>query len=325
MKFPRLIAGGLPFPTNPPTFSAVNRREFIRLGAGSAALACGLRGQAVNASELMHAIIPSSGRQVTRVGLGTWRVFDVGGDLTARTQLVEVLKAFAAAGGDIVDTSPMYGSAETVLGDLAAETGLREKLFFATKVWTSGADAGLAQMESSLRKLRTGRVELMEIHNLLDWRAHLPNLRRWKEEGRIAHLGVTHYAAGALGDLTRVVKSEQLDFVQYALSLEEPQAARDFLKLCADRGVAFIANRPFAEGAAFAKVRGKSLPPWTAELGIASWAQFLLKWILAHPEVTCAIAGTSRVAHLRDNLDAARGPALNAADRDRLAAHWKTL
>lgn len=303
----------------------MNRREFIRLGAGSAVLACGLRGQAPSAADLMHATIPSSGRKVARAGLGTWRVFDVGSDLTARTQLVEVLKAFTAAGGDVVDTSPMYGSAENVLGDLAAETGLREKLFFATKVWTSGEAAGLAQMESSLRKLRTSRVELMEIHNLLDWRVHLPNLRRWKEEGRIAHLGVTHYTAGALAELTRVVKSEHLDFVQYALSLEEPQAAGDFLQLCADRGVAFIANRPFAEGAAFAKVRGKSLPPWAADLGITSWAQFLLKWILAHPEVTCAIAGTSRVEHMRDNLDAARGPALSAADRDRLAAHWRNL
>ena len=321
----------------------MNRRDFLRLGAGSAALACGLRGETMNLPPLQRSLIPSSspaakrqdeparasatagGRQVARVGLGTWRVFDVGSDLTLRTQLAEVLREFVAAGGDIVDTSPMYGSAETVLGDLAAETGLREKLFLATKVWTSGAGTGLAQMESSLRKLRTSRVELMEIHNLLDWRTHLPNLRRWKEEGRIGHLGITHYTAGALGDLTRIVKAEKLDFVQYALSLEEPRAAGDFLKLCADRGVAFIANRPFAEGAAFARTRGKALPPWAAELGITSWAQFLLKWILAHPEVACAIAGTSRAEHVRDNLAAARGAALNATDRDRLAAHWRGL
>jgi diketogulonate reductase-like aldo/keto reductase len=303
----------------------MNRRDFIRLGAGSAALACGLRGEASPAVTLAESTIPSSGRRVARVGLGTWRVFDVGSDLTARARLVEVLRAFTAAGGDIVDSSPMYGSAESVLGDLAAETALREKLFFATKVWTSGEAAGLAQMEASLRKLRTSRVELMEVHNLLDWRTHLPNLRRWKEEGRIAHLGVTHYTAGALDDLARVVKAEQLDFVQYALSLEEPQAAGDFLKLCVDRGTAFIANRPFAEGAAFAKTRGQALPPWAAELGIASWAQFLLKWILAHPEVTCAIAGTSRVEHMTDNLGAARGPALGAADRNRLAAYWRGL
>lgn len=303
----------------------MNRRDFLRLSAGFAVLACGLRGESPASTPLMHATIPSSGRQVARVGLGTWRVFDVGSDLTRRTQLAAVLRDYAAAGGDVVDTSPMYGSAETVLGDLAAETGLREKLFFATKIWTSGAEAGLAQMESSLRKLRTSRVELMEIHNLLDWRAHLPNLRRWKEEGRVAHIGVTHYAAGTLDELTRVVRAEKLDFVQYALSLEEPQAAGDFLKLCADRGVAFIANRPFAEGAAFARTRGKSLPPWAAELGITSWAQFLLKWILAHPEVTCTIAGTSRVEHLRDNLGAGRGAPLTAADRDRLAAFWRGL
>jgi aryl-alcohol dehydrogenase-like predicted oxidoreductase len=303
----------------------MNRRDFIRLGAGSAALACGLRSEPMPASDLQRALVPSSGRPVARIGLGTWRGFDVGSDLTARGALAEVLRAFAAAGGDLVDTSPMYGSAEAVLGDLAAETGLREKLFFATKVWTSGGPAGVAQMESSLRKLRTGRVELMEIHNLLDWRTHLPVLRRWKEEGRIGHVGVTHYTAGALDELARVIRAERLDFVQYALSLEEPQAAGDFLKLCADRGTAFIANRPFAEGAAFAKVRGKPLPPWAGELGITSWPQFLLKWILAHPEVTCAIAGTSRAAHLQDNLQAARGPALNAADRERLRAHWERL
>jgi diketogulonate reductase-like aldo/keto reductase len=303
----------------------LSRRDFMKLGVGATALACGVGAPAGTTKTFSEAVIPSSGRKVARVGLGTWRVFDVGSDLTMRTRLAEVLRTFAGARGSLVDTSPMYGSAETVLGDLAAETGLREKLFFATKVWTSGHAAGLAQMESSLRKLRTGRVELMEIHNLLDWRTHLPNLRRWKEEGRIAHLGITHYSAGALDDLTRVVRAEKLDFVQYALSLEEPQAAGDFLKLCADRGVAFIANRPFAEGAAFAKTRGKQLPPWAAELDITSWAQFLLKWILAHPEVTCAIAGTSRPEHMADNLGAARGPALSPADRARLAAHWRSL
>jgi diketogulonate reductase-like aldo/keto reductase len=303
----------------------VSRREFMKLGLGATALACGVSASAQSATPLSEATIPSSGRKVARIGLGTWRVFDVGSDLTMRTRLADVLRTFTEAGGKVVDTSPMYGSAETVLGDLAAETGLREQLFLATKVWTSGADNGVAQMESSLRKLRTSRVELMEIHNLLDWRAHLPNLRRWKEDGRIAHLGITHYTAGALDDLTRVVRTEKLDFVQYALSLEEPQAAGDFLKLCADRGVAFIANRPFAEGAAFARSRGRSLPPWAAELGITSWAQFLLKWILSHPEVTCAIAGTSRAEHMRDNLGAARGVPLSAADRDRLAAHWRGL
>jgi diketogulonate reductase-like aldo/keto reductase len=303
----------------------MNRRDFLRLGAGATALACGVRTSAQPAGPLARAVVPSSGRQLARVGLGTWRVVDVGGDPAGRAQLAEVLRVFTAAGGDVVDTSPMYGSAETVLGDLAAETGLRDKLFLATKVWTSGAAAGLAQMESSFRKLRTSRVELMEIHNLLDWRAHLPALRRWKDEGRIAHLGVTHYTAGALDELARVVRTEKLDFVQYALSLEEPQAAGDFLKLCADRGTAFIANRPFAEGAAFSRVRGKPLPPWAAGLGIASWAQFLLKWILAHPEVTCAITGTSRPAHMADNLGAARGPALTPADRARLAAHWRDL
>lgn len=238
---------------------------------------------------LATATIPSTGAKLPRIGLGTWQTFDVGDDAAARTQLAAVLREFAAAGAQLVDSSPMYGTAERVLGDLMAETGTREKLFVATKVWTTGRAAGVAQMEQSLRLLRTDHVELMQIHNLVDWRTQLATLREWKEAGRTRLIGVTHYSAGALDELARVVRTERLDFVQYALSLDEPEAAQDFLALCADRGVAFIANRPFGGGGALGRVRGKPLPPWAAELGIATWAQFLLKWVLAHPEVTCAI------------------------------------
>lgn len=260
-----------------------------------------------------------------RLGLGTWQAFDVGAEIGVRAQLATVLREFVAAGATLVDTSPMYGSAERVLGELMAETGLREKLFVATKVWTTGRAAGVDQMEESLRLLRTDRVELMQIHNLVDWRTHLATLREWQAAGRARLIGVTHYSTGALDDLARVVRRERLDFVQYALSLEEPEAARDFLHLCSDRGVAFIANRPFGGGGALTRARGKPLPPWAAELGIVSWAQFLLKWVLSHPEVTCAIPGTSRPQHLRDNLDAARGAPPDAATRTRMAAAWRAI
>jgi diketogulonate reductase-like aldo/keto reductase len=274
---------------------------------------------------LASAKIPSSGEPIARVGLGTWRTFAASGDAARQARLAEVLRVYADAGANVIDTSPMYGSSEAVLGELLEGTRLRERFFLATKVWTNGRAAGREQMENSLRLLRAPRIELMQIHNLLDWKTHLATLREWKEEGRIRYIGITHYAAGAMDELARVLRSEKVDFVQYALSLEEPQAAGDFLHLCRDRGAAFIANRPFGEGGALARVRNKPLPPWAAEAGIGSWAQYLLKWILSHPEVTCAIPGTGNPEHARDNLEAGRGQLPDEKLRERMSRHWRSL
>lgn len=305
----------------------LSRREFLRLGAGATALACGLPGRGAPAalSAPARARIPSSGVEITRIGLGTWQTFDVGGDAARRAQLAEVLRVFTAQGGDVVDTSPMYGSAEAVLGDLAAGTGLRDRLFLATKVWTTGGPAGVRQMEESLRLLRTDRVELMQIHNLTDWRTHLKTLRAWKEQGRARHIGITHYVGSAYPEVARILRREPLDFLQLNLSLDEPGAAGELLPLCADRGVAFIANRPFGGGGAFARTRNRPLPEWAGELGIGTWAQFLLKWVLSHPGVTCAIPGTSRPEHMRDNLGAALGLMPDAAARRRMEETWRAL
>ncbi|HYC70156.1 MAG TPA: aldo/keto reductase [Opitutaceae bacterium] len=300
----------------------MTRRDFLRLSAGTAALATAFPGMADSPAQ---ARIPSTGEPLARVGLGTWRTFDVGADAGRRARLADVLRALVAGGGSVVDTSPMYGTSPAVLGDLVAETGLRDRLFLATKVWISGDARGREQMDEQFRLLRTERVELMQVHNLVDWTTQLATLRRWKEEGRIRHVGITHYQRGALPDVLRVVRAERLDFVQYPLSLEEPAAAGELVKLCAERGAAFIANRPFGEGGALSRVRGIPLPPWAAELGIRSWAQFLLKWILAHPEVTCTIPGTGNPAHMTENLAAAHGAPLDPAGRDRLAAHWRGL
>lgn len=307
-----------------PTYS---RREFLRTGtAATLTLACAPHLRAnPSVAPLATSIIPSTGERLPRIGLGTWQSFDVGTDETARAGLRDVLRELAAAGPCLVDTSPMYGRAERVLGDLLGETGLHGKLFLATKVWTTGRAAGIAQMETSLRLLRTERIELMQIHNLVDWRTHLATLRAWQESGRARLIGLTHYTAGAMDALADVIRRERIDFVQYALSLDEPEAAGDFLKLCADRGVAFIANRPFGGGGSFGRVRNKPLPDFAREAGIGSWAQYLLQWVLAHPEVTCAIPGTRRVAHLRDNLAAARAPRPDAALRAKLAAAWKDV
>ena len=273
------------------------------------------------ASHMLRRPIPASGETIPVVGLGTWRVFDVGGSPSERGPLKDVLKSLVELGGRVVDSSPMYGAAESVVGDLASELAITDKLFLATKVWTSGRDAGVAQLEQSVKRLRAQRLDLIPIHNLLDWRTHLRTLREWKAAGRIRYLGVTHYTASAYDELERVLRAEALDFVQVNYSLGEREAERRILPLARDRGVAVLANRPFAEGDLFQRVRSVPVPPWAVEFDCDSWAQFFLKWILAHPAVTCAIPGTSRPQHLVDNLKAAVGKLPDAATRDRMAAH----
>jgi diketogulonate reductase-like aldo/keto reductase len=256
---------------------------------------------------------------IPAVGLGTWRTFDVGAAAAERAPLREVLQRFVELGGRVVDSSPMYGTAESVLGDLAADLAVTDRLFLATKVWTSGRDAGVAQMEQSLRRLG-GRLDLMQIHNLLDWRTHLRTLRAWKQAGRIRYLGVTHYTSSAYDELERVLRGESLDFVQINYSVGEREAERRILPLARERGVAVLVNRPFSEGGLFRHLRGRTLPGWAAEIACESWAQLLLKWILAHPAVTCVIPATSRRQHLVDNMKAGLGALPDAATRERIAA-----
>ncbi len=272
------------------------------------------------APALLTRPIPSSGERLPAVGLGTWRTFDVGPTPAERTPLRDVLARFVALGGRVIDSSPMYGAAEAVAGDLAAELGLHASLFVATKVWTSGREAGIAQMERSLRQLRVPRLDLMQVHNLVDWRTHLRTLREWKQAGRIRYVGITHYTASAYGELEQVLRSEPLDFVQVNYSLAERDAERRVLPLAHERGIAVLVNRPFAEGAVFQRVRGQALPPWAADAGAHSWAQFFLKWILAHPAVTCVIPATSRPQHLEDNMKAGLGPLPDAATRERMGS-----
>jgi diketogulonate reductase-like aldo/keto reductase len=294
----------------------LTRREVLALLAAAA-----LPARAGAASHMLSRSIPSSGETIPVIGLGTWRVFDVGGSPSERAPLKEVLKSLVELGGRVVDSSPMYGAAESVVGDLAGELAITDKLFLATKVWTSGRDAGVAQMEQSLKRLRAPRLDLIQIHNLLDWRTHLRTLREWKAAGRTRYLGVTHYTSSAYDELERALRAETLDFVQVNYSLGEREAERRILPLARDRGVAVLANRPFAEGGLFQRVRAQAVPPWAAEFDCESWAQFFLKWILANPAVTCAIPGTSRPQHLVDNLKAAVGKLPDAAMRDRMAAH----
>ncbi|HZN85553.1 MAG TPA: aldo/keto reductase [Burkholderiales bacterium] len=278
------------------------------------------------ARESLHArTIPSSGETLPVIGIGTWQSFDVGGDAAARATLAEVLRLFFAGGGRVVDSSPMYGSSEAVAGDACAALGICEPLFMASKVWTSGKAEGIRQMQRSVERMRAGRMDLMQVHNLLDVETHTGTLREWKAAKRVRYIGITHYTASAYAEVERWLKTKQYDFLQINYSIAESESDKRLLPLAKDLGVAVIANRPFAEGAMFRRVRGKPLPPWAAELGIASWAQYFLKWIVSHPAVTCAIPGTGRPEHMRDNLAGGIGKLPDQAQRARMAQAYAAL
>jgi aryl-alcohol dehydrogenase-like predicted oxidoreductase len=294
----------------------LTRREVLALMAAAA----GATGSGSTPSPgLLARPIPSGSETIPVIGVGTWRVFDVGTGASERAPLRDVLRSFVALGGRMIDSSPMYGAAETVAGDLASDLGVVDKLFVATKVWTSGREAGIAQMERSMKLLRKPTLDLMQIHNLLDWRTHLKTLREWKQAGRVRYIGVTHYTSSAYDELERVLAAEPLDFVQVNYSLAEREAEKRILPLARDRGVAVIVNRPFAEGDLFGRVRGRAVPEWSKDLGCDSWAQLFLKWILGHPAVTCVIPGTGKPQHLADNVKAGHTPIPDAALRDRIA------
>jgi len=301
----------------------LSRRELLRLALGAGILVC--TGGAAMGASIITKPIPRTDESLPVIGLGTWQTFDVGRSESERAPLREVLREFARLGGRVIDSSPMYGRSESVVGDLAAELKLENHLFIATKVWTSGRDAGIRQMEESLQRLRAKRMDLMQIHNLIDWRTHLNTLRQWKQKGKIRYIGITHYTASAYEQLARVLESEELDFVQLNYSLAERQAERRLLPLAAERGLAVLVNRPFAQAQLFSKVRGKPLPPWAQEIGCASWAQFFLKFVVSHPSVTCAIPATSKVQHLVDNMQAGMGQLADAKIRQRMATYVAEL
>jgi diketogulonate reductase-like aldo/keto reductase len=269
--------------------------------------------------------IPSSGEQIPVIGMGSSNTFDVGSTSAELDPLRDVLGALVAGGATVIDTSPMYGRSEAVLGELIAKLDLRPRLWIATKVWTRGRKAGEAQIAESMRRLQTDRLELLQIHNLLDWREHVPTLRALQQSGKVRYSGITHYRDDAHAELERVLTEERFDFLQVNYSLAERGAESRLLPFCRDKGVAVLANRPFADGAMFDKVRGRPLPPWAAEIGCASWAQFFLKFVVSHPAVTCAIPATAKSRHVQDNCGAGRAPVPDAAQRTRMAEYWDGL
>jgi aryl-alcohol dehydrogenase-like predicted oxidoreductase len=300
-----------------------SRRKILQLIAGVPAMAAIPPARATTAP--LKRPIPKTGELLHAVGLGTWQTFDVGGDAGGRAAAREVLARFVKAGGQMVDSSPMYGSSESVVGDLVADLGVEKSVFLATKVWTSGRESGIRQMEESMRRMRTNRIDLMQVHNLTDVKTQLNTLREWKAQGRIRYLGITHYHEGAYAELERLIRSEQLDFAQFNYNVASTAAEERLLPACTEFQTAVIVNRPFEEGDLFRRVKGRELPGWTQEFDCNSWAQFFLKFILSHPAVTCAIPATRNPDYLVDNMGAALGRLPDAAMRRRMVQHMRGL
>ena len=307
----------------PPT-----RRKFLRSlgGWGLAALTLPRRGIGASApASSLTKPIPTSGERLPVIGMGSWLTFDVGDELDARAARLEVLQAFFAQGGGMIDSSPMYGSSQEVIGWCLQSLKNTAGLFAATKVWTPGRRLGILQMESAENLWGVERFDLMQIHNMLDWQTHLGTLKDWKKEGRLRYLGITTSHGRRHAELEAALKRERFDFVQFTYNLVDREVEQRLLPLAAERGVAVIINRPFQRGGLFGRVRGKPLPPWAAEFDCVNWAQFFLKFVVSHPAVTCAIPATSKVGHMVENMGAGVGRLPDAAMRERMIRYFENL
>ncbi|CAB3762344.1 aldo/keto reductase [Paraburkholderia solisilvae] len=294
-----------------------SRRRFLR---AASAVTLGLplslslqqlaaaQGDAAPLPRITRRPIPSTGEPLPVVGCGTWRTFDVGDDASAQARLARVLQVLFDAGGSTIDSSPMYGTSEAVAGALLTRLDAHSKAFVATKVWTEGRAAGIAQMEESMRRLQQPRIDLMQVHNLLDWRTQLATLRDWKARGKIRYIGITHYTSSAFAQVEAVMRSEKPDFVQINYAADDRDAEQRILPLAADLGIGVVINQPFGGGGLIARVSKRPLPVWAAQIGCTTWAQVLLKFVLAQPAVTVVIPGTGRPEYMIDNVHAGIGP-----------------
>ena len=278
-----------------------------------------------NLNTMLQRKIPSSGELLPVVGLGTWQSFDVGQNSNARSPLKEVLTEMKKKGGKLIDSSPMYGSSEKVVGDLTAELKLQSNFFYATKVWTNGLSEGISQMEASMQKMKRQKMDLMQIHNLVDWKTHAKTLRSWKEGGKIRYWGITHYTNSSHARLALIIKTEKPDFVQFNYSINQRNAEKSLLKTAEEYGTAVIINRPYDGGSLFRITRGKQLPEWCKEQEIYSWGQFFLKYLLANSAVNCVIPGTSKPHHLIDNMGAGYGKLPDSRTRNKMIDHLRNI
>ena len=317
----------LPFPSGFEN-QKLTRRQLAKLLALAGVAACINPWESLaqpKPNSMLKRPIPSTGELLPCVGLGTWQTFDVGPSPVSRADVKEVLRLFAEMGGTLIDSSPMYGQSEEVVGDLSVALGLQKKLFMATKVWTHGEGAGIKQMQTSMQEMQSNPIDLMQIHNLVDWQTHLKTLRKWKEEKRIRYIGITHYLVSAFDDLERIIKTEKLDFVQLNYNIVTRQAANRLLPLAADKGVAVIVNKPFESGSLFSAVKDKPLPEWAKDFDCQTWGQFFLKYILGHPAITCVIPATAKPKHLTDNMQAGYGKMPDETTRRKMEALVQTI
>ncbi|HMQ00709.1 MAG TPA: aldo/keto reductase [Cyclobacteriaceae bacterium] len=285
---------------------SISRRTYLQQMAGLAMLPF-IPSWLMQSKHILTRPVPGTAEQLPVIGLGTWQTFDVGEAQAEREPLKEVLKVLFDHGGSVIDSSPMYGRSEKVVGELSTEVKLNEKFFMATKVWTNGKDNGIRQMNESFTLLKRKHIELMQIHNLVDWQTHLKTLRDWKAQGKIKYIGITHYTESAYASLEQILKTEAIDFLQINYSLLSRKAEERLFPLCMEKQVAVLVNQPFESGNLFNRMRGKDLPAWAKDFDCASWGQFFLKFILSHPAVTCVIPGTSKPHHMLDNLGAGFG------------------
>lgn len=300
----------------------MQRRDFLlSLAASTAILAC----PAIASKTLLKRPIPSSGEQIPSVGMGTWITFDVGTKKSIIDDRTEVLKHFFANGGGMIDSSPMYGTAQTVLGKCFQQLEPPKSLFSATKVWTPGKWLGIQQMEASEELWGLNNFDLMQVHNLVDWKTHLKTLREWKESKRIRYLGITTSHGRRHRELIKIMQTEPLDFVQFTYNISHTEAKKELLPLAVDKGIAVIINRPFDGGKLFKKIENEPLPDWAKEFDCHNWAQYFLKFILSHPAVTVAIPATSRADHMDENMGALTGLLPNAAMRKRMLLHYQSI
>ncbi|MEN8711039.1 MAG: aldo/keto reductase, partial [Arenicellales bacterium] len=288
-------------------YGQLSRRKFMQALALIASAAGGLPLAAFSSVPMLKKKIPSSGEKIPVIGMGSSRTFDAGDSQQARVNLTKVLQTFFDLGGTVIDTSPMYGSSEQVLGDLLVNVKNKQSLFMATKVWTQGREEGIAQMQQSMALLRRPVIDLIQIHNLLDWKVHWKTLKEWKQQGKVRYIGITTHRGYDHDQLAYVMENYPIDFIQFSYSIANRKAEQRILPLAAERGIATMVNRPFQRGDLFRSVKGKDLPAWAADIDCNSWGQFFLKFVVSHPAVTCTIPATSKVHHMRDNVGAGFG------------------
>lgn len=305
---------------------ALNRRQFIQgLSLLSAGIVLMPKNIFCENRQSITRAIPSTGEHIPIIGMGTSRTFDVGHDPAVRAQLRQVLEVFFDNGGALIDSSPMYGNAESVVGDLLKTIDNKKKLFAATKVWTNGKQNGIDQMQESMQRMGVTIMDLIQIHNLRDWKTHLPTLRQWKQAGKIRYIGMTTSHGRSHDELMQIMRTEDLDFVQFTYNIGNRTVEDSLLPLAADRGMATLINRPFQRGNLFRVVKGKDLPEWAKEFDCKSWGQFFLKFVAAHPSVTCVIPATSKVHHMADNMAAGFGRLPSPSMRKRMLQYVASL